>query len=173
MMEQSDILITSGGAWKGDRDLVVKVLEGLGCNMLFHRVRMGPGKAVGMGILNGKTVFCLPGGPTSNEMAFLMIALPSVMTSSGYGHYPYIRMYGRLTKDIEGQNDWTQFKQCVIEWDGREICLHPVKLKSRLASMAKIHAIVKIPEGEERIPAGANVRFTCTGPRVVQSLQPF
>ena len=79
MISKSDILITSGGAWKGDRDLTISVLESLGWRKIFHRVRMGPGKAVGMGLLQDKPVFCLPGGPTSNEMAFLMIALPAVM----------------------------------------------------------------------------------------------
>jgi len=171
IMEKSDILITSGGAWKGDRDLVVRVLENLGCQMLFHRVRMGPGKAVGMGIMNGKSVFCLPGGPASNEMAFLMIALPSIMKTAGYGHYPYLQMYGKLMNDIKGQVDWTQFKQCTIGWAEKEICLHPVKMKSRLASMASVHAVVKIPEGRDIMHAGEKVKFMCTGPRTLQNLQ--
>jgi molybdopterin molybdotransferase len=173
MMEQSDVLITSGGAWKGDRDLVVKVLENLGCRMLFHRVRMGPGKAVGMGILDGKTVFCLPGGPTSNEMAFLMIALPSIMKTAGYCYPPYLQLYGKLSKGIKGHREWTQFKQCMIGFNQKDILLHPTKMKSRLASMAKNHAIVKIPEGEDMVPAGEKVLFMCTSSRILQSLQPF
>ncbi|MEJ2717130.1 MAG: molybdopterin molybdotransferase MoeA, partial [Deltaproteobacteria bacterium] len=66
MLPESDVIITSGGAWKGNRDLIVTVLESLGWELKFHRVRMGPGKAVGMGLLEGKPVFCLPGGPPSN-----------------------------------------------------------------------------------------------------------
>jgi len=171
MMEQSDVLITSGGAWKGDRDLVVKVLENLGCQMLFHRVRMGPGKAVGMGVMDGKTVFCLPGGPTSNEMAFLTLALPSIMKTAGYGHSPCLQLYGKLTMEIRGKKEWTQFKQCMIEFNQKDILLLPTKMKSRLVSMARAHAIVKIPEGEEVIPAGEKVRFMCTSSQTLQSLQ--
>lgn len=173
MLEESDVLITSGGAWKGDRDLVVSVLEKAGCRMLFHRVRMGPGKAVGMGILNGKPAFCLPGGPTSNEMAFLMIAFPAIMKMAGYGRFPYLRLYGKLTGSITGQKDWTQFKQCRLVRHKTQILVQPMKMKSRLASMAKTHALVKIPEGVESISAGEMVPFICTSSHVIQNLEPF
>ena len=84
----SDVLITSGGTWKGDRDLIIKVLTGLGADIVFHRVRMGPGKAVGLAVFRGKPVFCLPGGPTSNEIAFLMIALPAILKMAGGDRFP-------------------------------------------------------------------------------------
>src|SRR6056297_1738617 len=77
MHASCDVVLTSGGAWKGDRDLVVKVLEKLGWEMFFHRTRMGPGKSLGAGRLNEKPVFCLPGGPASNEIAFAMIVFPA------------------------------------------------------------------------------------------------
>ena len=50
LTEVADVLDTSGGVWKSERDLIVKVLESLGWEILFHRVRMGPGKAC-----NGQT----------------------------------------------------------------------------------------------------------------------
>jgi molybdopterin molybdotransferase len=161
MLASCDVLITSGGAWKGDRDLVVKVLDGLGWKMLFHRVRMGPGKAVAMGFLDGKPVFCLPGGPASNEMAFIMIVFPAILKFSGYSRCPYIGLSGRLEKEISGQVDWTQFIQCQVVQTDPEIMLRPGKMKSRLAAMSRTHAIVKIPEGVETIPAGERVPFIC------------
>ena len=70
LLAQADALITSGGAWRGDRDLVAEVLGELGWQKVFHRIRMGPGKAVGFGLLGHKPVFLLPGGPPSNLMGF-------------------------------------------------------------------------------------------------------
>ncbi|MBM4466959.1 MAG: molybdopterin molybdotransferase MoeA, partial [Chloroflexi bacterium] len=61
----SDAIVTSGGAWKGELDLVVGVLDELGWQKIYHRVKIGPGKAVGFGLWQGKLVFCLPGGPPS------------------------------------------------------------------------------------------------------------
>ena len=58
-----DAILTSGGAWKGERDLVVRLLDELGWEKAYHRIRIGPGKAVGFGLFDEKPVFCLPGGP--------------------------------------------------------------------------------------------------------------
>jgi molybdopterin molybdotransferase len=160
----SDVLVTSGGAWKGDRDLTIKVLSGLGAEILFHRVRMGPGKAVGMARLNGKPVFCLPGGPTSNEMAFIMIALPAILKMAGYNRSPYPYLTGKLEKEIRGQPDWTQFIQCQVILNGSEMLLRPMKMKSRLDSMSRTQAIVQIPEGVEKIPADSVVPYLCMDP---------
>lgn len=161
LMAGADVVITSGGAWKSDRDLVVKVLETMGWKLIFHRVRMGPGKAVGMGILEGKPVFCLPGGPASNETAFAMIVFPAILKMAGSRCAPYLYLHGRLSRAISGQVDWTQFFQCDVERTESGIILHPNKIKSRLSAMAKTPAVVKIPEGVETIPEGTMVPFFC------------
>ena len=161
MISESDVLLTSGGAWKGDRDLTVSVLESLGWRKIFHHVRMGPGKAVGMGLLYGKPVFCLPGGPTSNEMAFFMIALPAIFKMTGYRTSPFIHLVGMLESDIQGDVDWTQFVECRIIPSGQTVMLRPEKLQSRLVSIARTQAIVQIPEGTSVISAGTDVPFIC------------
>ena len=170
---ESDVIITSGGAWKGDRDLVVKSLESIGWRQIFHRVRMGPGKAVGMGILKEKPVFCLPGGPASNESAFMMIALPAVMKIAGFKKFPYMMLEGRLEKSISGQKDWTQFLQCEIVARTPQILLRSGKLRSRLFAMAKSDAVIAIPEGVSRIPSGAMIPFICFNPEIFAASLPW
>ncbi|MFO8110974.1 MAG: molybdopterin molybdotransferase MoeA [Desulfosalsimonadaceae bacterium] len=165
LLSEADVLITSGGAWKGDHDLMVKVLDRLGWDMIFHRVRIGPGKAVGMGMLWGKPVFCLPGGPASNETSFMMIVFPAVLKMAGYLHTPYLQLYGRLERSVSGQADWTQFIQCDLSVDRSQIILHPKKMKSRLAAMAKSAAVVKIPEGVDTLLQGSEVPFICLDPK--------
>ncbi len=160
MLNGVDALITSGGAWKGDRDLVVKVLDQLGWEFIFHRVRMGPGKAVGMGLLHGKPVFCLPGGPPSNEMAFLMIALPAILRLAGHMNPPFPERLGRLTTEVSGQIDWTQFIHCTVAVSNHECLLSPQNMKRRLSAMSRTQAIVKIPEGVERLDAHALIPFS-------------
>ncbi len=165
LLSEADVLITSGGAWKGDHDLMVKVLDHLGWDMMFHRVRIGPGKAVGMGMLWGKPVFCLPGGPASNETSFMMIVFPAVLKMAGYRHTPYFQLYGRLARSVSGQADWTQFIQCDLSVERSQIILHPKKMKSRLAAMAKSAAVIKIPEGVDTLLEGSEVPFVCLDPQ--------
>jgi len=159
MLSEIDVIITSGGAWKGDRDLVISVLESLGWKRIFHKIKLGPGKAIGMGILNGKAIFCLPGGPPSNEAAFLLIAFPAVCRIAGHEGSPFMRLTGRLESEITGQKTWTQVIHCTIKKQGNEFHLTPLEMKRRLVSMARAQAIVLIPEGIEKIPAGSEVDF--------------
>lgn len=161
LLSESDVLLTSGGAWKGDRDLIVKVLDALGWDKVFHRVRIGPGKAVGMGFLGNKPVFCLPGGPPSNEIAFLLIALPAVLRMAGYSRFPFLRLTAILEEEVSGQIDWTQVFHCRAEKRDSSIRLTPLDRQRRLCSMSRADGLVLVPEGVESIPAGASVEFIC------------
>ena len=111
-------MITSGGAWTGDHDMVAQVLEGLGWKEVFHRIRIGPGKAVGFGMLNNKPVFILPGGPPSNLMGFLQIALPGLLALSGHANPGLPRINARLASELrESDLDWTDFFFGTLEFN--------------------------------------------------------
>jgi len=167
LTEGADVLLTSGGSWNSERDLTVKVLTSLGWEILFHRVRMGPGKAVAMAVKRGKTIFCLPGGPPSNEAAFLLIALPAVLRMCGSDSWPYPRLFGRITKELRGQSDWTQIIHCRVLRNGAEFALEPLPMQRRLISMARAGGLCLIPEGTESILTGSVVPFCCVDKAVL------
>jgi len=157
MLSWADVLLTSGGAWKSERDLTVGVLEEMGCEMVFHRVRIGPGKAVAFGRIGRKAVFCLPGGPPSNEMAFLQIALPGILQMSGRMPLPFRTREVRLSKTMSGDPHWTQFYQASLEDRRGEWWAVPQQLKSRLQSQARADALIKVPEGVVDLKAGDTI----------------
>lgn len=156
-LEQFDAVLTSGGAWKGEHDLVVKILDALGWNKLYHRVRMGPGKAVGFGLYQNKPVFCLPGGPSSNHMAFLQLGLPGLQKLAREPQPGLPQIHAVLAKKISGQADWTQFVHGNLVQETEHLLFQPLKSKSRLQEMARAEAIAKIPEGLDEIPANSTV----------------
>ncbi len=157
-VEASDAIVTSGGAWTGDRDLVARTLEQLGWKQLFHRIRIGPGKAVGFGMLDGKPIFILPGGPPSNLMGFLQIALPGLMKLAGHAQAGLPTARVRLGSELIGRfADWTQFIYGQIDHKEDTPVFHALRNKSRLRSMAEATAIVAIPEGQTVLPAGSVV----------------
>jgi len=156
--EMTDAVITSGGAWTGDRDLVAQILEELGWRQVFHRIRIGPGKAVGFGLLHNKPVFILPGGPPSNLMGFLQIALPGLLKLAGHRHCRLARINVRLATRLSGRTmDWTQFIYGTLEPSADLPVFHALKGNSRLRSMAEAQAVVAIPEGELELASGAVV----------------
>ena len=160
LMVSCDALLTSGGAWTGDRDLVAKVLSRLGWEKVFHRLRIGPGKAAGFGLLADKPVFMLPGGPPSNLMGFLQIALPGLMKLAGSSKTGLPTIPVKLDREVSSRfAEWTQFIFGEVIYRHGEIMpsFIPAKGKSRLSSMAGADAIICIPEGVNRLPAGSVV----------------
>jgi len=156
MSDETDAVITSGGAWTGDYDMVAQVLEGLGWKEVFHRIRMGPGKAVGFGTLNKKPVFVLPGGPPSNLMGFLQIALPGLLALSGHTNPGLPVINARLVSEIRDSDpDWTDFFFGTLEPGDGLPAFYPMKKRSRLSSIAEATAVASIPEGQDYLPEGS------------------
>jgi molybdopterin molybdotransferase len=153
-----DAIVTSGGAWTGDRDLVAQTLERLGWRQVFHRIRIGPGKAVGFGTLESRPVFILPGGPPSNLMGFLQISLPGLHKLSGLQSTGLPQANVRLATELTGRfADWTQFIYGVLDRQSDPARFYRLDNKSRLRSMAEAEAIVAIPEGRTVLPSGSLV----------------
>ncbi len=156
-MERSDVFITSGGAWGSEKDLILQVAEDMGWTGIYHRVRMGPGKPVGFGLLADKPFFVLPGGPPSNEMAFLQLTLPALLKAQGAEPKPFHTRLARLAETVTGELGWTEFIHGRLEARSEELWVRPVRLKSRLKSMAEKEALIVIPEDRERISAGERI----------------
>jgi molybdopterin molybdotransferase len=99
--------------------------------------------------MGGKPVFILPGGPSSNLMGFLQIALPGLLTLAGHANTALPRINARLATDLEGrQRDWTHFFFGRLEADEGFPIFHPLKGSSRLRAIAEAEAIASISEGQ-------------------------
>ena len=64
-LDDSDIVLLTGGVSVGDYDYVPLAAEACGVDKVFHRVRQKPGKPLFFGVKEGKAVFGLPGNPAS------------------------------------------------------------------------------------------------------------
>jgi molybdopterin molybdotransferase len=156
-LPNADVFITSGGAWGSEKDLIIKVAENLNWQGIFHRVRMGPGKPVGFGLLEKTPIFILPGGPPSNEMAFLQLALPALLKMKGDQPAAFPVARARLAETVRGHLDWTDFIHARLEKKEGRLVVHPAKLSSRLQSMARKEALITIPENRNEISAGETI----------------
>ncbi len=163
-----DAILTSGGAWGSERDLVVGCLNQLGWQEIFHHVRMGPGKGIAFGLWEGKPVFCLPGGPASNEMAFLQLALPGILRMSGDTRHPLQTVTARLTEDLQTRHlAWTEFKDATLSRDtAGNYRVELYRDRSRLQAIASANSLVCIPEGTESLKSGEAVTVQILAPRL-------
>jgi molybdopterin molybdotransferase len=165
-LSAADVFITSGGAWGSEKDLILKVAADMGWTGIYHRVRMGPGKPVGFGLLDGRPFFVLPGGPPSNEMAFLQLCLPALMKMMGLNASVFPTAAARLSDPVRGERGWTEFVHARLEKSPAGLLAVPSRLKSRLKSMAEKEALIVIPESRDAIPAGEMIDVQVLKPMV-------
>jgi molybdopterin molybdotransferase len=168
-LPRADVILTSGGAWGSERDLVVGVLRKLGWQELFHHVRMGPGKGIAFGLWEGKPVFCLPGGPASNEMAFLQLALPGILRMGGDTRHPLQTVSARLTENVKGRHPaWTEFKDATLSLDSTgNYTVRLYRNRSRLQAIARANSLVCIPEGTDALNSGEVLPVQILVPRLL------
>lgn len=79
----ADLLVTTGGASVGDRDLVRPALEAAGATIDFWRIALRPGKPMMAGRLGNAIVVGLPGNPVSAFVTTLLFVRPLIAHLSG------------------------------------------------------------------------------------------
>ncbi|MGN5476316.1 molybdopterin molybdotransferase MoeA [Cupriavidus basilensis] len=79
----ADLVLVTGGASVGQRDLVAAALASAGGELLCRGVDMRPGKPVTIGRLRGKPVVCLPGNPAAAYTTFALLVTPLLRRLQG------------------------------------------------------------------------------------------
>jgi molybdopterin molybdotransferase len=87
----ADIIIVSGGSSVGQEDYAPSLLAELG-SLDIHGIAMRPSSPTGMGLLDGRLVFLLPGNPVSCLCAYDFFAGRAIRQLSGLpAQWPYPR----------------------------------------------------------------------------------
>ncbi len=154
LVQQVDVLITCGGVLDGDKDLTMRAMEQIGMEKIFHRVRIGPGKGACMGRVSNAVVFNLPGGPPSNHVALLLLALPGVRRLMGFADPFPQKKKVMVTEELNGQKNWTQLLYRRIRHENGSLVAVPGSDMGRFEAMAVADALIEIPEGCAVIEAG-------------------
>jgi molybdopterin molybdotransferase len=82
---EADVIVTSGGASVGDRDLVRPALERWGATIDFWRVAIRPGKPLLVARKGRQWVLGLPGNPVSSYVTGFLFVLPLLRKLGGAG----------------------------------------------------------------------------------------
>jgi len=77
-LEQSDIVVTTGGVSVGDFDFVKDVIVELGCEVLFKGVRVKPGQHIMVARKGNKFIVGLPGFAYSSTVTALLYVVPLI-----------------------------------------------------------------------------------------------
>ena len=75
LADKHDVVMTTGGTSVGKKDYVIRSLESLG-RVIFHRVRVRPGKPIGLAELPNAIAIAVPGKPVGAHTITTLIARP-------------------------------------------------------------------------------------------------
>ena len=152
-----DLLVTSAGISVGEHDHLRGVLQELGAELGFWKLRMRPGAPVGFGILRGIPWIGLPGNPVSTMVTFELFVRPAIRFMMGHT-LPFRRAVPvRLAEPIRLGPKLQHFLRAVVTpgADGKlDARLTGPQGSGILTSMVKANALLVIPEGQHETEVG-------------------
>lgn len=161
-LNDSDIVLISGGTSAGAKDMTAEIINDTGRpGVLFHGVALKPGKPTIGGIVNGKPVIGLPGHPAATAVCFDLFIKPLIRKLSGLGgEKETVRsLRATMAKNIAsaaGRED--HIRVCIEKDEGGRLLATPVLGKSGLIStLVKADGIVTIPQWKLGLDAGEEV----------------
>jgi molybdopterin molybdotransferase len=87
-VEQSDVVLLSGGVSMGDLDLVPDILKKNKIKLLFENIAIKPGKPTVFGLSDKIFCFGLPGNPVSTFVVFEILVKPFLYKMMGHNFRP-------------------------------------------------------------------------------------
>ncbi len=112
-LQEYDVLMLSGGVSKGKFDYIPQVMEQLGVEKLFHKIKQRPGKPFWFGkYKNQCTIFALPGNPNSSFLCMHRYFIPWLAYTQN-GAFPSFK-YAELTEDVYFKPELTYFLQVQV-----------------------------------------------------------
>jgi len=151
-----DLLVTTAGISVGEHDYVRAVLEQLGGELRFWRLRMRPGAPVGFGLLGDKPWIGLPGNPVSTMVTFELFVRPAIRKMMGQP-LPFRRSVKVTAAErISVKPRLQHFLRGVVTEgrSGPEARLTGPQGSGILTSMVQANALLITPEGQFDTPAG-------------------
>ena len=155
LRDDADVILVSGGSSVGQEDYVPKLLAEEG-ELAIHGVAMRPSSPAGMGRLDGRLVFLLPGNPVSCLCAYDFFAGRAIRALGGRSKdWPHRRVRVVLNRKLVstvGRVDYAR-----VQVHGSEAEPLAVSGASVLSSTTRADGFVIIPSDSEGYPPGTEV----------------
>lgn len=155
-----DLFLISGGSSMGTRDITVNVLSEFS-EIIFHGIRVYPGKPLIFGKSKEKVFVGLPGHPVSSFVSIFTIVYPLVLAWEGADNFKispsgYVKIDKNINKKV-GRESFVLVKK--YEMDG-EFLAKPLFGESGLVSLiAEATGFVRIEESREGAYQGESLEY--------------
>jgi molybdopterin molybdotransferase len=166
MLRDTDVVLTNGGISVGDYDFVKDVLEHMGAQLVFWRVKQKPGKPMAFWTLGDKRIIGLPGNPVSCMVCVEEYVRPLVRAMMGHVllHRPVRTCALDSGYDKSGDTGRLHFVRVHVTDDRGELHASVAGAQGSgiLTSMARANGIALIPEDVNLVERGTPVQVQMT-----------
>ena len=154
--ESCDGIVSAAGVSVGEHDYVKQVLDELGFERSFWRVRMRPGSATVFGVLGGRPFWGVPGNPASALVTYETLVRPAIRKMAGFARACRRPLRCVAAHDLRGPRDVLSFLRVLIgsaESGVLTARLSGPQGSGNLGSMLA-DGLLAIPVGTDAIDAG-------------------
>ncbi|MCL5680656.1 MAG: molybdopterin molybdotransferase MoeA [Candidatus Thermoplasmatota archaeon] len=150
-----DVIIVTGGSGPGEFDLLHRLLEREG-KIIFHGLRIRPGRTTGLAILGGRPVFILSGLPVAALISAENVILELLSRWYGISLNKRVIRKGRLKRSIVNTLGFRSFVRVRLEGNDDEPNVTPLRTTGSgvIYSMVSADGVVVVDENSEGIEEG-------------------
>ncbi|MBX6420923.1 MAG: molybdopterin molybdotransferase MoeA [Nevskia sp.] len=160
-LDESDLVITSGGASVGDRDYLPATAETLGVRRVFWQVAQKPGKPLYFGMRGATALFALPGNPGAVLIGMLLHVRRALDLLEGVTDPQPHWSSGVLAQNAARDTRRDCLLRMRLHWEDGTAQLIPLPGQDShmLGNLARADALVWLPRGEAPAAAGSVLRW--------------
>jgi len=153
-LDDSDVLLTTGGVSVGKYDLVGAAFEALGVEPILHKVAVKPGKPIWFGQRGATPVFGLPGNPVSTLLGFEVFVRAALVRLCGDDPALEAERLGRARwsgRDEKGGDRQNNLPARVVRTadGGLELAPLPFRGSADIVAAAQADALAIVPVGRD------------------------
>ncbi len=155
-----ELFILTGGVSMGRYDLVASALEKIGMDLLFHKVKIKPGKPILAGKVGDCLVVGLPGNPVSAFTGFAVFLAPFLRRIGGWSRWRNLEAEARLLEPLKARPGRVAFRLARAGLENGEMVVRPAKSRGSGDATSLLRANAFAVTGGEPggVPAGSRVR---------------
>lgn len=155
LYDAADVILVSGGSSVGQEDHAPRLLATNG-RLVYHGIAMRPSSPTGIGRLDNRWVFLLPGNPVSCLCAYDFFAGPAIRLLGGRPwEFPYPCCRKRLRRKLVSAIGRVDYARVRVSDDGVE----PLAISgaSILSSTTRADGFVIVPQDSEGYAEGSEI----------------
>ncbi len=153
VIDQVDLIITTGGVSVGDKDIFHQVLPLLGAERLFWRVKMKPGTPAMFALFRGKPMIHLSGNPFAAAATLELLVRPALFKLTGDSCLAQKRVKAVLGSSFKKSGGRRFVRGCL---ENGTVTLPPMEkhASGMLFSMKDCNCLVDFPPSKTPMKAG-------------------